>query len=155
RLADPDPTGWRDRARDPAVRADQAALVEVIKTAPVASESVALLLALNKDWKAGSREHLPFLKKVQQAHPGDFWANLTLGVYLLDEEDAIRYCQAAVAIRPGVYLGYFQLGSALSQAGRLEEAVEQFRRAVDLAPTSVSSHKRLAQTLASSGRQDE
>ena len=38
RRADPDPTGWRDRARDPAVRADQAALAELVRAIPVADE---------------------------------------------------------------------------------------------------------------------
>ena len=45
---DPDPTGWRARARDPEVLKDPAALDEVIRTAPVADESVQLLLALER-----------------------------------------------------------------------------------------------------------
>src|SRR5262249_23025149 len=48
RHADPDPTGWRDRARDPAARGDEAALVELIRTAPVADQSAPLLLALDR-----------------------------------------------------------------------------------------------------------
>jgi eukaryotic-like serine/threonine-protein kinase len=158
RRADPDPTGWRDRARDPAVRADQAALVEVIKTAPVADTSVPLLLALNRHLAFGSPERLPFLKKVQQAHPGDFRANLTLGRALAQEhrpEEAIRYFQAAVAIRPRASLGYHELGFALLMIGRREEAVEQLRRAADLDPTSVFSHQWLAWTLFGAGRRDE
>jgi serine/threonine-protein kinase len=154
RLADPDSTGWRDRARDPAVRTDQAALVEVIKTAPVANQPVDLLLALNRHLPQGSPERLPFLTKVQQAHSGDFWANLTLADNLREAE-AIRYYQAAVAIRPRESLGYYKLGYALSNAGRLEEAVEPLRRAVDLDPTSVFSHQWLAHVLFDSGRQDE
>jgi hypothetical protein len=56
RRADPDPTGWRDRARDPNLWADQAALAEVIRTAPVAEQSVPLLLALSFQLKLDNKE---------------------------------------------------------------------------------------------------
>src|SRR5262249_9039213 len=124
RLADPDPTGWRDRARDPNLRADQAALTEVIRTAP-GDQSVPLLLALDKQLTFGSRERVPFLKRVQQAHPDDFWANLTLAGALTQgnqAEEAIRYNQAAVSIRPRLALGYYNLGQTLLATGRTEEA---------------------------------
>jgi eukaryotic-like serine/threonine-protein kinase len=158
RQADPDPTGWRDRARDPAVLADRAALVEVIKTAPVADQSVPLLLALAKRLTFDSPERLPFLTRIQQAHPDDFWANFTLASVLSSRNqpaEAVRYYQAAVAIRPRIAPAYFQFGLALSTAGRTEEAVEQYRRAVDIDPTHGLSQHGLAGTLFQSGRQDE
>src|SRR5262249_57554688 len=100
RRADPGPTGWRDRARDPDLRNDQAALAELIKAAPVADESVPLLLALSNQLKPENKERLAFLKRIQQAHPADFWANMTLGKVLEWREknpaEAIRYYQAAV-----------------------------------------------------------
>src|SRR5262249_12018306 len=79
RRAAPDPTGWRDRARDPAVRFDQAALVKVVRTAPVADPCVSLFLALDRQLKSDSPERLPFLRRVHLAHPEDFWVNLRLG----------------------------------------------------------------------------
>ena len=75
RRADPDLTGWRDRARDPELRKKPAALVEVIRTARVAERSVPLFLALDRQLDPRDPERLQFLKKVQQAHPDDFWAN--------------------------------------------------------------------------------
>src|SRR5262245_12110710 len=154
RRADPDPTGWRDRARDPDVRADQAALVDVIHTAPVAGQSVPLLLALDRHLAHRSPERVPFLKKVQQAHPGDYWVNLRLG-NALPPGEAIRYFQVAVAIRPRTSLAYHRLGFALAGSGRTEEAVEQYRRAVALDPTSASTHPPLATSLSLLGRHDE
>src|SRR5262249_19879677 len=149
---------WRDRARDPNLRADQAALADVIKAAPVADESVPLLLALSNQLKPENKERLAFLKRIQQAHPADFWANLTLGEVLEGRgqhpPEAIRYFQAAVSIRPRAALGYFRLGMALSSTGRLEEAAVQFRRAVDTDPTSVSQTY-LARCLLQLGRHDE
>jgi serine/threonine-protein kinase len=158
RLADPDPTGWRARARDPAVRENPAALAEVIDTATVADQPPQLLLALGKHLKPDSPERLPFLRRVQRAHPGDFWANLSLGDALLGRfqlAEAIRYYQAAVAIRPQVELGYRRLGFALGTASRIEEGVESDRRAVDIEPGSPGPRFLLAWTLSRLGRHDE
>jgi serine/threonine-protein kinase len=159
RRADPDPTGWRDRARDPNLRTDQVALAEVIKAAPVADQSVPLLLAICNQLKPENQEQLAFLKRIQQAHPGDFWANIALGDRLEVREknpaEAIRYYQAAASIRPQAALGYFKLGRALSSTGRLEEAAGQFRQAVDADPTFLVSQLELAIVLLQLGRHDE
>jgi serine/threonine-protein kinase len=158
RLADPDPTGWRARARDPAVRENPTALAEAIDTCPVADQPPQLLLALDKHLKPDSPEQLPFLRRVQRAHTGDFWANLTLGDALLrrfELAEAIRYYQAAVAIRPQVALGYGRLGLALGSAGRIEEGVESYLRAVYLEPSSAGAHCFLAHALSHLGRHDE
>jgi tetratricopeptide (TPR) repeat protein len=158
RMADPDPTGWRVRARDPLIRADEAALVEVVKTAPVADQSVPLLLALDGQLKPNSKERLPFLKRIQKAHPDDFWANLTLGEVLHQERqpgEAIRYLQAAVSIRPRTGYTYHKLGLSLLALVRMEEAVEYLRQAVDLDPTSVPSHHLIFRVLSNQGRHDE
>ncbi len=166
--ADPDPAGWRDRARDSDVRENRAALVKVIQTAPVVDQPVTLMLALDDDLKRlahakhdftlASRERLPFLKKVQQAHPGDFWANLALADAMVMEHqlgEGVRYCQAAVATRPQTAFGHHKLAVTLVGAGRKEEAVEQFRRALALDPTADLSRLELVGHLFASGRQDE
>src|SRR4029077_19299 len=126
RMADtePDPSGWRDRARDPAVRADQGALLGVIRAAPVADQRVPLLLALAGSLHHDNPERLPFLKRIQQNHSGDFWANISLGDVMTQDNpvEASRYFQAAVSIRPDLGLGYEKLGLSLSQAGLMEDA---------------------------------
>src|SRR5262245_31913590 len=159
RRADPDPTAWRVRARDPNLRTDQAALAEVIEAAPVADQSVPLLLALCNQLKHGSKERIAFQKRIQQAHPGDFWANIALGDMLASWEknptEAIRYYQAAVAIRPRMALGYFKIGNLLFWTHRLEEAAGQFRHAVDTDPTSILSQYYLAAILVELGRHDD
>jgi eukaryotic-like serine/threonine-protein kinase len=156
RRADPDPTGWRDRARDPAVWADQAALVKVVESAAVADQPVPLLLALAKHLNDDG-ERLLFLLRIQQAHPGDFWANLTLGSKLTSKNtgEAIRYFQAAVAIQPRRALGYHQLGFALILKGQFQEAVEQLRWAVDLDPAPNQALHMLVLSLSKLSRHDE
>jgi eukaryotic-like serine/threonine-protein kinase len=150
--------GWRDRARDPVVRADKAALVEVIEHAPVTDPSVPLFLSLDMELDVLSKERLPFLKRIQQAHPGDLWINLKIANVMSRERnelEAIRYYQAAVSIRPELALGHVNLGKALFRAGRTEEAVVCLRRAVDLDPTSVGRHRLLVSYLSELGWHDE
>src|SRR5262249_2378099 len=158
RLADPNPAGWCARAPAPAVRENPAALAEVIDTAPVADQPPQLLLALDKHLKPDSPERLSFLRRVQRAHPGDFWANLTLGDALLSRfqlAEAIRYFQAAVAIRPQVALGHVRLAFVLGSAGRVEEGVESYLLAVDLEPGSPGTRFFLAWAVSRLGRHDE
>jgi tetratricopeptide (TPR) repeat protein len=154
-----DLTGWRARARDPDVRADQAALLKVVKDAPVADQPPQLLLALAKDLQYDSPEKLSFLQRIQRAHAGDFWANLALAEMLFLKQqqraEAIRYYQAAVASRPRTAQGYDKLGRALWMMGRTEEAIEQFRQAVDIDPHDSFGRFGLAKALFDSGRQDE
>jgi serine/threonine-protein kinase len=153
-----DPTGWRARSRDPAVRADRAALLKVVKDAPVADQSPQLLLALARDLPYDSPERLSFLQRIQQAHAGDFWVNLALADMLTlgnQRAEAIRFYQAAVASRPRIAHGYDKLGLALWMMGRREEAIEQFRRAVDIDPPDNFGRFWLAKALFDAGRQDE
>lgn len=157
RRSDPDPTGWRDRCRDPVVRSDEAALVDVIKTIPVVEPFVPLYLAISMQLGRLSKERLPFLKRVQEAHPGDFWVNLALADVVGRENglEAIRYYQAAVSIRPRLALGHDNLGRALLRAGRPEEAVVSLRQAVDLDPNPVKILRLLVESLARLDRHDE
>jgi serine/threonine-protein kinase len=157
RKADPGSTGWRDRARDPVVRTDEAALVGVIEAAQVADESVSLLLSLDMQLDARDEERLPFLTRIQQAHPGDFWINLALANVVGRENnlEAVRYYQAAVSIRPQLAFGHDNLGRALLRAGRTEEAIVSLRQAVDLEPTSIKGHRLLVDNLSRLGLYDE
>jgi serine/threonine-protein kinase len=154
---DPDPSGWRDRARDPAVRADRSALLEVIRTAPVADQRAPLLLALAASLRLGSPERLSFLVRIQAEHPGDFWANFTLGEAMLQTApgEASRFLLAAVAIRPDLALGYQKLGWSLFRAGFPEQAIPSYQKAVKLDPTDVRAQHTLAVILGILGRHDE
>jgi Flp pilus assembly protein TadD len=157
RQADPDPTGWRVRARHPDIRKDDVALAQLIATAPIADPSVALLLALEHHLKPSNPERVPFLKRIQQAHPGDFWVKLRLGTVLLKmgkPSEAVGYYQAALAVRPREAIVWNNLGVALGVTGRKEEALEQHRQAVLFDPTA-SHYYNLALALWHLHRYDE
>jgi serine/threonine-protein kinase len=158
RKADSAPTSWRARARDPDVRKDAVALAQLVATAPIAEESVSLLLALEQQLSLTSPEREPFLKRLQRAHPGDFWVNFRLGsvlYYLGKPEEAIGYYRVALAARPGSPHVRNGLGLALLRTGRGEEGVEECRQAVRLDPTTASYRLNLCLGLFNSRRHDE
>ena len=108
RQADSSSGGWRERVLDPAAWEDRPALAELARTAPVASESVSLLLAVGERLRAASGDAAPFLRRVQNEHPADFWANLIVGNAALQfaPQEAAGYYRAALASRPGQAVGY-------------------------------------------------
>jgi serine/threonine-protein kinase len=146
RPADPDPTGWRDRVRDPATWNDKQALAELASTARIAAESVTLLLVLAQHLLDAGADAMPLLTRIQQDHPSDFWSNYTLGQVLANggaAEAAIRYLQAAVSVRPDSAFARGNLGGALGATGHVDEAVGQLRLAVRIDPTLAFAHANL------------
>src|SRR5262249_51539073 len=128
---------WRARVLDPAVWEDPQALAELAQTAPAASESVSLLLAVGEQMNVVGRDPSPLLKRVQKEHPADFWANLILGNGMLQRapQEAGSYYRAALASRPGEAVGYCAVGDALRLQNALEEAIDYYEKARRLDPT--------------------
>ncbi len=158
RLADGNLTGWRDRARDPGIWNDDAALFKVIETAPPPEQSTALLLEIGRHSVAPEKLRIAFLKRVQERNPRDFWINAELGHMLIGagkSEQAVGYSQAALAIRPRSPVIHNNLGSALIRTNRLDEAIGHFRQEISLDPEAGASHLNLAVTLWNLHRRDE
>ena len=85
---------WRDRRTgtlpagatvlcDPAIWKDKAAVFKVIETAPVPEQSLALLLAIERNTDAPDEVRVAFLKRVHERSPRDFWLDSRLGDVLL------------------------------------------------------------------------
>ncbi|OWK39482.1 serine/threonine-protein kinase [Fimbriiglobus ruber] len=156
--SDPDRSEWRTLARDPDIRKDEVALAKLLDRAPVHEQSAALLLALAKYWRAKGKDPVPFMRRVQQAHPNDFWVNFWLGYILAEKNDhveAIRYYQAALAARPETANANNNLGQSLNRLGRNEEALEQYYRALELEPSVAQIHYNLVFALLPLRRYDE
>ncbi len=140
---------------------DKATLDAVIRAAcaePVTDESVPLLLAVEKRWGTTGADTIPFLKRLQQVRPGDFWVNLRLGIVLLYRNrtaEAVRYFQTAQALRPTAAIASHNLAWALRHTGQAEEAVVHYRLALRLDPTAEGTHKGLAFALWGLKRHDE
>jgi eukaryotic-like serine/threonine-protein kinase len=158
RLADDDPTGWRDRARKAVREKTKTGLSELAEAAPVADRCVWLLIAVAQLMKTSDVDPVPLLTRAQLAHSGDFWINLELGNTLHargNPGEALRYLQVAMTIRPGAGVVYNEIGSALREASRFDEAVDYYREAVRIDPEAGQGHHNLALTLQYLGKYDE
>jgi serine/threonine-protein kinase len=156
RRADPDPTGSRHRLRDPAAWRNPAALAELIGTALAAKPSAHLLVALGERLRDTGGDVIPFLTRVQEEYPGDFWANFTLADALgaRDPGEAIRYYQTALAIRPGAAVAYHNLGIALAACSRQDKAIDRYQQTLRIDPTYCLAHYHLGISLRAKGEVD-
>ncbi len=153
RKADSDPTGWRDRFRDPKTWTDRAALDILSKSVNVESSSVSVMVLLAERLRRMGGDPIPLLERVQRAHPDEFWANYQLGYSLLGVKpiDAVRYLQAALSLRRHAML-YNQLGVALRLSGRNEESIPYLLEAVALDPQEAVHRHNLGNALAREGK---
>ena len=97
---DPDQSEWRSKARTVRPRPDAAELAEAGLRA---GRCDPLLIGLGRNFTFYFKDPIPFLTRVQQAHSGDLFANLELAEQLVwrnRQAEAVRYYQAALAVRP-------------------------------------------------------
>ncbi len=152
--ASDDPTGWRDRALDPAVWADEGGLMRLLQTAPAPEQAAPLLLTIEQNASAPLPRRIVFLQRLHEMLPLDFWVNLRLGDLLTSTgkgAEAIGCYRTALVARPDAPVVHNNLGSALAQAGRTEEALKHYRRAIELDPSAGAAHFNLTVFLWNSG----
>jgi tetratricopeptide (TPR) repeat protein len=154
RAVDPDPQ-LRDKIRSPHVWEDRRQLEELAALAPRTdlSPRLAAFLAELVRWAGGDPE--PLLRTFQRRHPDDFWLNYDLGKLLEKSKpvEALRYNQAALAVRPHHTIVLSHMGFALAEQRDWEEAIALFERALALAdePGSIGLRNNLASVLMDKG----
>jgi protein O-mannosyl-transferase len=84
---------------------------------------------------------------------------LTLGVLSFHQssiyvEEASLW-QDTLAKNPKCWMAYCNLGVSFAAQGRLDEAIQQYERALDLEPDFPEAHSNLANELAAQGKRDE
>jgi serine/threonine-protein kinase len=153
--ADPDPSGWRERVRRPAVSRDD--LEGLADRAVVQEQSPQLLVSLGLRMRKAGADVVPFLDRVQRRYPGDFWACYTLGEAHFDKNppESVRYFQAALASHPESALGHHALGRALGNVDRMDESQVHFREALRLEPAFAEAMSDLGWGLVKQGRGEE
>jgi serine/threonine-protein kinase len=100
------------------------------------------------------------LRRAQRQYPADFWVNENLGMILQEvtppqREEAVRFLTAAVALRPGSPGAYLNLGNALKDQRRLDEAIVSYRKAIAIDRKYAMAHNNLGDTLKIKGQVDK
>jgi eukaryotic-like serine/threonine-protein kinase len=149
--------GWRASVLDPTAWDDPAVLTELTRTAPMATESVSLLLALGERLRATGGVAAPFLKRVQKEHPADFWANLIVGNAMLQPapQEAAGYYRAALAGRSCAAVGYCAVGDALRRQSTPDQAIDYYQKALQIDPSYVRAYSNIGDVLQDRGQWDE
>jgi eukaryotic-like serine/threonine-protein kinase len=158
RQAAPDPTGWRRRALSLAVWNKRSDLAELIASAPVTENSIPLLLALGERYRRQGGNPVDLFAKCQKVRSSDFWANFSLAKALRAQKnptESIRYFQAALAIRPDSADAHNQLGLALTDLMRFDDAMEMFQAAMTIDPVGRSAGINLSMLLSFADRHAE
>lgn len=97
------------------------------------------------------------LTAAQEQHPGDFWIAHELGWQLLHLDraspaDAVAFFRTAAALHPDLSAVWTNLGKALSEHGRHEEAIHWHRRVIDKTPDSALAYSNLGYALLAQGK---
>ncbi len=150
RLADPGAPAWVRQCRDPATWNDREVLTRLAATAAATKPAVLQLRALGDRLAAAGLDATAFRMQVQQQHVDSFLANLTLADALrpTDQAEAIRYYQAALAIRPGSATAHNNLAVALASLSRTDEARAHLKQSAELDANSAAPQFNLGAALA-------
>src|SRR5262249_18735032 len=124
---------------------DLAASEEVFRQAPSTLHLLGLHLGDNEDG-------LALLRKAQQSYPSDFWINFQLGNCCSEmkrpqRDAALLFYRVAVWLRPQSSAAHNNLGAALADQKKLEEAVAAFRKAIELQPDDATAYSNLGSLL--------
>ena len=156
--ADPGASSWTRKVREPATWLNRSKLLELSQSAPLNAQSIQLLTALAERLQQARVDTVPFLKRVQAAHAGDFWVNSALGAALLTKNDplsAVRYFQAALAIRPNAAVAHNNLGMALALSGQVSAAIPYLREAIRIDPQFGHAHSSLGNCYKLMGKNEQ
>lgn len=129
--------------------------MEVDPESPDAYSQMGIFLARQGSYE----EAIPYLSKAIELNPQDAITPGNLcGALALSKGrtiEAIDYCRQAVAALPEDVQGHANLAIALSNAGKVDEAIAELEIASKLVPGDAVIHRNLAIALAQKGRLDE
>jgi serine/threonine protein kinase/Flp pilus assembly protein TadD len=159
-MADSDP--WRQGVRSARAKNDREAMEKLARDVDTAQEPPEALFVLvwGLQQRGASAAALALLRRAQEACPADFWINHELGMALSDcqppqHEEATRFLTVAAALRPDSHGVRCDLGTALIDAGRRDEAVVAYRHAIRLKADCSIAHFGLGSALGEQGQLEE
>lgn len=161
-LADPKPSDWKSRARDPETWTNRDRLTDVVNSTPWSDAPPELILLLA--WKLinSNADVRAYLQQAHAAHPDDFWINTMLAQSLvgtsaglatdpLVASKAVAHFRAALALRPESAGAHSNLALALNSQGAYLEAIGFHQQAIKRAPEHYRVHLNFGVTLHQNG----
>lgn len=150
---DADP--WRAQLRKALIAKDHQALLKLAQAAELRDQPVFIAQTLGDalcEKPETSKAGIGVLESAAQRTPDDFWIHYRLIVFHLQgrpprAEEALRHASIAVALRPNVAAAHVLQGIAFRGAGRIPEAIEAYRRAIELAPDYTDAYGNLGGAL--------
>jgi tetratricopeptide (TPR) repeat protein len=143
RGADTDPL--RNAIRDADARKDRVGLCKLAHDPELDRQPAMTTSHLaNALWRVHEfNEVVELRRRAQRRDPQDFWTNNYLAWALENTvpaqlEEAIRFYSAALALRAGSPIANYNLGRALLENGRSEEAFSYLDEAINLQPSAIA-----------------
>ena len=158
--ADPDP--WRRQVREAHRHKDRKALAALAASPELSRQPPATVITLAWAMRRVDLDpvRVEMLRRAQQQYPGDFWINVGLAEALVPMGDSFRdevvaFRRAALAVRPKSVALHNDLGTALTDQGKVDEGIASYRKAIELGPESSHAYHNLGLALKAQGKLDE
>src|SRR5262249_41627587 len=132
-IVDPDP--WRQRLRQAVDARDVPALVALAQAPETARQPAHSLVLLALNLRRGSEQGIALLERASEANPAEFWIHYELGFLnsrLKRSDSAVRHYTAALALRPKDMATWNNLGCALHDQKKFDEAIACHHKALEL-----------------------
>jgi Tfp pilus assembly protein PilF len=149
-----DPSPWRDRFRDPSLRADPAGLARLAEEAAPTDLTPSVACALAELLRRGKSDPTHPLKTYLYSHPSDFMVAFTFAVFAGERGDHVEQLSAfriARALRPGDPVVANNQGVAMLLAGNTEGGRAALEAAIREHPCYANLRYNLGVTLLRAG----
>jgi len=153
---------WRKELLNASWRLDRKKLLKLANDHEAAFQPTWALTLLGRALLSTAKpdEGLAVLRSAQHQDPSDFWLNAGLydslnEVPFADPTEKLRFATASVVLRPKNAGARLNLGNALANAGRLNDAIAEYRMAMELEPDYHLVRCDLGGALMDAGRLDE
>jgi eukaryotic-like serine/threonine-protein kinase len=158
RNVDADP--YRDAVRDAVLAGESAKVADLAGRADALGQPPGFVALLGESGAIPVDRRRQLLQAAVGRRPGDLGLLMTLGgSYPIKRtegaDDRVRWFQAAVASAPANSGAHNNLGIALYDKVRLDEAIASYTKAIELDPKFALAHNNLGNALNSKGRPDE
>jgi tetratricopeptide (TPR) repeat protein len=157
RLVDAEP--YRDAVRDVVLANDRAKLLELAGKDQALEQPSGFSAFLGESPAIRVERRRQLLQAAVSRRPGNLGLLMTLGNSYPNQkesaDDRKRWFQAAVAAAPANAAAHTNLGVALANKGKEDEAIACYRKAVALDPKLAVAHSNLGAALADKGKVDE